>query len=113
VRGLPGSRNDRISLHAKGNDEELKITVPGDPTQERQLWAAYWSFDEKPYPVGGIEIRCPSLPPPYDVIRYDVTHSGRDQILLGFEGPIFPAGVDLEFVLTGNSRRKELAVVIR
>ena len=113
MRGSPGIVNDKISLHARGNDEQLKITVPGDPTQERQLWSIFWSYDEKPYPVGSVEIRANGLPPPLDVVRFDITQSGRDQVLLGFDGPIFPAGVDLEFVLTGNSNRKELAVVIR
>lgn len=112
MRNLPDTSAERISLHARGSDELLKISVPGDPQQYRQLWSVFYSYSEKPFPTGGFEIRAP-LPPPYDVVRFDIVDAGFNHVILGTDGPIFPKGLDLEFVLTGNASRKEMAVVLR
>lgn len=114
MRQNPDTTSDRISLHARGTDEQLSIFVPGDPNEWRQLWSVFWSYAEKPYPIGYFRITAPpGTPPPFDQVTFDITKSGFGFVTLGTDGPIFPRGYDLTFTLGGYGGRKELAVVVR
>lgn len=113
MRSLPDTECQRLSLHARGDDPLLTITVPGDPDHYRQLWSVFWSYTEKPHPGGYFQIQAPGLEYPYDAITFDITEPGFKHVILGANGPIFPKGQTLNFVLGGRASRKELAVVVR
>lgn len=112
MKQLPTTIAERSSLHARGSDEVLKIILPGEPDEWRQLWGIFWSFDEKPYPVGAFEVRVPGAVP-LTLFKLDIPEAGLGSLALGADGPVLNKGTDIELILHGKASRKEFSVSLR
>lgn len=110
---LPSTVATRFSQHTRGTDETLEIRIESRPREYLVYNLAAWSFEEKPYPVGILEVllRVGGKESEILISRLAVTKSGWDmQDFVHGHEPYSEKNVEVIFRLKGRGGMKELVV---